>query len=81
MFYYTIAVLDDFGTLDHFLSLKLLNSMIHPLCLFNRTVNITKNLKSLELNVEFKCREMQTWVKFIGIIFMFSLLIDLLFTR
>lgn len=48
---------DDVGTLDHFLSLKILNSMIHPLCLFMRTVNIINNLKCLEINVEFRWQE------------------------
>lgn len=51
---FIMAVFDDVGTLDHFLSLKLLNSMIHPLCLFMRTVNIVNNLRCLELNVEFR---------------------------
>lgn len=49
-----IGVFDDAGALDHFLSLKLLNSMIHPLCLFIRTGNIVNNLRCLELNVEFR---------------------------
>lgn len=49
-----IEAFDDVGALDHFLSLKLLNSMIHPLCLFIRTVNIINNLRWLELNVEFR---------------------------
>lgn len=51
---FLISVFDDAGTLDHFLPLKLLNSVIYPLCLVIRTVNIINNLRCLELNV--KCR-------------------------
>lgn len=49
---FLIAVFDGADTLDHFLSLKLLNSMVYPLCLFTRTVNIINNLRCLVLNIK-----------------------------
>lgn len=54
---FLISVFDDVGTLNHFLSLKIQNSMIHPLCLFMKTVNIINNLRCLEINVEFRWQE------------------------
>ena len=79
-----IAAFDDVGTLDHFLSLKLLNSMIHPLCLFIRTVNIINNLRCLELNAGFRWQKNAKLGKIdehnshVSII---SLLIEVLFLR
>lgn len=81
---FIIEVFDDVGTLDHFLSLKLLNSMIHPFCLFMRTVNIINSLRCLELNVEFR------WQKNVKLgkidkhnsqVSIISLLIEVLFPR